>query len=193
MTKITSRQKQAKILRLFRKTHKTTGAILFVFFFVISVSGVLLGWKNNSNGFILPKAIQGTSSNLQHWLPIESLHQKACVILKDSVSKDLSLEIDRIDIRKNKGMVKFVFKHHYWEIQLDGTTGKVLQIGKRHSDFIENLHDGSIIDHWFNTNKKQFKVIYTTIMGLSLLLFTATGFWLWYGPKMMKRKKKLLH
>ena len=193
MTKTSSRQKQAKVLRLFRKAHKTTGAILFIFFFVISVSGVLLGWKNNSNGIISPNSIQGVSSNLQHWLPIESLHKKACIVLKDSVSQNLSLEIDRIDIRKNKGMVKFIFKHHYWEIQLDGTTGEVLQIGKRHSDFIENLHDGSIIDTWFNTEIKYFKVIYTTTMGLALLLFTVTGFWLWIGPKKMKRDRALQH
>jgi uncharacterized iron-regulated membrane protein len=193
MTKIISRQKQAKILRLFRKVHKATGAMLFIFFFIISVSGVLLGWKNNSNGLILPKTIEGVSTNLQHWLPIDSLHKKACTFLKDSVSQDLSLEINRIDIRKNKGVVKFVFENHNWEIQLDGVTGELLQLGKRHSDFIENLHDGSILDTWFSTSHKQFKVIYTSIMGLSLLLFTVTGFWLWYGPKRMKRNRKLLH
>ena len=190
MTKTKSRQKQAKVLRLFRKVHRITGAMLFIFFFVISISGVLLGWKNNSNGFILPTSIKGVSSNLQHWLPLDNLHKKACIVLRDSVSQNLSLEIDRIDIRKNKGMVKFVFKHHYWEIQLDGTTGALLQIGKRHSDFIENLHDGSILDTWFNTSNKQIKVIYTTSMGLALLLFTITGFWLWYGPKKMKRRKR---
>ncbi|PHQ56523.1 MAG: DNA mismatch repair protein [Lutibacter sp.] len=193
MTKTKSRQKQAKILRLFRKVHKTTGAILFIFFFVISVSGILLGWKNNSNGLILPQSIEGISTDLQHWLPLDSLHKQACIFLKDSVSQDLSLEIDRIDIRKNKGMVKFIFENHYWEIQLDGTTGELLQIGKRNSDFIENLHDGSIIDTWLNTSKKQFKVLYTSIMGVALLIFTTTGFWLWYGPKKMKRDRKLQH
>lgn len=193
MMKNSSRQNQAKILRVFRKVHRVTGAILFIFFFFISVSGVLLGWKNHSDGLILPKSYKGTSTNLQHWLPIDSLHKKACEILKDSISQNLSLELDRIDIRKNKGMVKFIFENHYWEVQLDGTTGKLLHIGKRHSDLFENIHDGSILDYYFSTSNSQIKVIYTTVMGLALLLFTITGFWLWYGPKKLKRNRRLQH
>ena len=190
MTKTKSRQKQAKVLRLFRKVHKTTGAILFIFFFVISISGVLLGWKNNSNGFILPNTTQGTTNNLKNWLPIDSLYTNAIVILKDSISPDLSVELDRIDIRKNNGIVKFIFVNHYWEIQLDGATGKLLNIEKRHSDLIEDIHDATILDLVFNTSQKQIKLIYTLIMGLALLLFTVTGFWLWYSPKRMKRRKR---
>ena len=185
-----SRQTQAKILRTFRKVHRATGALLFIFFFIISITGILLGWKSHSSNLIIPESLQGTSSNLQEWLPVDSLYKKAVVILKDSISADLSSELDRIDIRKNKGMVKFIFENHTWEIQLDGATGAVLNIGKRHSDFIENLHDGTVLDNWFSTPSKLFRVIYTTIMGLALLLFTITGFWLWYGPKKLKKHRK---
>ena len=185
-----SRQTQAKILRTFRKVHRATGALLFIFFFIISITGILLGWKSHSSNLIIPESHQGTSSNLQEWLPVDSLYKKAVVILKDSISADLSSELDRIDIRKNKGMVKFIFENHTWEIQLDGATGTVLNIGKRHSDFIENLHDGTVLDNWFSTPSKLFRVIYTTIMGLALLLFTITGFWLWYGPKKLKKHRK---
>mgnify|MGYP003624545380 CR=1 FL=1 len=185
-----SKQTQAKILRTFRKVHRLTGAFLFIFFFFVSITGILLGWKNNSNGLILPKTEIGISTELDKWLTINSLHKKACTILQDSISPNLSLEIDRIDIRKNKGIVKFVFENHYWEVQLDGATGKLLNLGKRHSDFIENIHDGSILDKLLNTSTKPFKVIYTSIMGLALLLFTVTGFWLWYGPKRLKKQKR---
>lgn len=189
MLKISSKKQQAKILRSLRKVHRTTGALLFIFFFFISISGVILGWKSHSNGLILPKSHDGTSTDLKHWLPLDSLHKKANIILNDSISPNLSLELDRIDVRKDKGMLKFVFKNHYWEIQLDGATGNLLNIGKRHSDFFENIHDGSILDRYFATSNGQIKVIYTTVMGLALLLFTVTGFWLWYGPKRMKRIK----
>lgn len=189
MTKNKSRKQQAKILRLFRKVHRATGALLFIFFFFISISGVLLGWKNNSNGYILPESKIGSTTSLEQWKPIYTLYNKACFILQDSISPNLSLELDRIDIRKEKGIVKFVFEDENWEVQLDGATAELLQIGKRRSDFIENIHDGSILDTWFGTSKKQIKLFYTTIMGLSLLLFTITGFWLWYGPKRMKRRK----
>lgn len=190
MTKSKSRKQQAKILRLFRKVHRVTGALLFVFFFIISVSGILLGWKNNSNGSILPKTQKGTTTSLAEWKPMYSLYNQACFILKDSISPDVSFELDRIDIRKEKGVVKFVFEQDNWEVQLDGATGNLLQIGKRHSDFIENIHDGSVLDSWFGTSKKPIKLVYTTVMGLALLLFTITGFWLWYGPKQMKRSRR---
>lgn len=189
MIKENSRQKQASLLRIFRKVHRTTGAFLFVFFFFISLSGLLLGWKKHSGGIILPKSYQGTSTELKDWLPLDSLHRKAIKILHDSVSAGLSLELERIDVRKNKGMVKFVFTDHYYGIQLDGATGKLLQIERRRSDIIENIHDGSILDYYFGTSKEQIKLVYTTIMGLALLVFTITGFWLWYGPKRMRKTR----
>lgn len=185
------RQKQARVIRIFRKIHRTTGAFLFVFFFVVSITGLLLGWKKHSDGLILPKSYKGTSTDLKDWLPLDSLHANACKILHDSISSELSLELERIDVRKDKGMVKFVFIDHYWGIQLDGATGKLLHIERRRSDFIENIHDGSILDYYFETEGEPFKLVYTSVMGLALLTFTITGFWLWYGPKRMRRSKGL--
>lgn len=180
------RIQQAKILRVFRKVHRTTGALLFIFFFFISVTGLLLGWKKNTNGVILPKTQKGTTAELKNWLPVDSLHTIACTTLHNFVSPDLSLELDRIDMRKQKGSVKFIFVDNYYEVQLDGATGEVLSIGQRKSDFLENVHDGSILDRYLNTDG-YIKLSYTTIMGISLLLFTMTGFWLWYGPKQMRQ------
>ena len=162
--------------------------MLFIFFLFISVTGLMLGWKKHSGGLILPESYKGTSSDLKDWLPIDSLHNTACSILHDSLSPDLSLELERIDIRKDKGMVKFVFKDHYYGIQLDGATGNLLHIETRRSDIIENIHEGSILDHYFETSNEQIKLVYTSIMGLALLTFTVTGFWLWYGPKRMRKR-----
>ncbi|WP_396627737.1 PepSY domain-containing protein [Maribacter aquivivus] len=189
MRKDTKRQKQAKWLRLFRKAHRATGAALFIFFFFISITGLLLGWKKHSGGVILSKSYEGTSTELKHWLPIDSLHILANSYLLESVSPELSTKIDRIDIRKEKGMVKFVYADHLWGLQLDGATGKLLHVDRRYSDLIEQLHDGSILDDYLGTSNNQIKVFYTTVMGLALLLFTITGFWLWYGPKRMRKNK----
>ena len=190
MSENTPRQQQAKLLRIFRKVHRTTGACLFVFFFFVSVTGLLLGWKKNSNGYILPKSYEGTSTELKEWLPIDSLYKNACTIVRDSIGKDMSLEVERIDIRKEKGMVKFIFAEDFIGVQLDGATGKLLHIETRRSDFIEKIHDGSILDQYFKTSNGQIKLVYTTIMGLALLVFTITGFWLWYGPKRMRKSRK---
>jgi len=137
---------------------------------------------------LLPKTQTGTSSDLTQWLPMDSLKNKAIAVLRDSVSRDLSVTLDRIDVRNEKGIVKFIFADHYYGIQLDGVTGKVLHIGKRRSDVIENIHDGSILDAYLGT-QGYVKLIYTLIMGIALLLFTITGFWLWYGPKRMRKNR----
>lgn len=101
----------------------------------------------------------------------------------------MSVELNRIDIRKNKGVAKFLFEESNWEIQLDGASGEVLSIGKRYSDLIEDMHDGTILDNYLNTSNKQIMVFYTSLTGLALLIFTITGFWLWYGPKRLKKNK----
>lgn len=190
MTVKNTRKKQAKLLRYTRKIHSVMGIFLFVFFIFISVSGVLLGWKKHSGGVLLPATTKGTSSNLVEWLPLADLEQKAFKVLHDSVGKTLSLELDRIDVRKEKGIVKFIFAEHLNSIQLDGASGELLQIGIRRSDFIEQVHDGSILDDYFNTPNGIIKIGYTSIMGVALLIFSVTGFWLWYGPKRMRKRAK---
>jgi uncharacterized iron-regulated membrane protein len=182
-------KKQAKVLRITRKIHRYTGLILFIFLFIISTTGILLGWKKHAGDLILPQTHVGVSSDFKKWLPIDSLHTIACKALHDSISPNLSLELDKIDIRKEKGMVKFVFEDHYWGVQLDGATGQVLYIHERYSDLIENIHDGSILDYYFGTTSEQIKIIYTSIMGFSIFAFAITGFWLWYVPHRIRRTK----
>ena len=161
------RKKQAKIIRGFRKVHRVTGATLFLFFFVVSISGLLLGWKKNSNDYLLAKTHKGTSAELKEWLPIDSLYSNAKYYFKEHISKESLAEIDRIDIRKKDGTAKFIFKNYYG-IQVDGATGDLLHIERRRSDFIEGIHDGSFLDVYFNTSGNPIKLIYTTIMGLAL-------------------------
>jgi hypothetical protein len=180
------RKRQAKRLRTFRKVHRTTGAFLFVAFFVVAVTGLLLGWKKHSGGLILPESYKGKSANPKDWLPVHTLHENADRIVRERISADMSLELDRIDFRPDKGMVKFVYVADFVGVQLDCTTGELLHIERRRSDMIEQIHDGSILDHYFDTNYGQIKLSYTTITGTALLIFTITGFWLWYGPKRMR-------
>ena len=178
-----SRQKQAQTLRWTRKIHRWTGLSLLVFFILIALSGILLGWKKNSQGYILPDTMKGQTAELNDWLSINRLSQLALAAAEDLKQPT----IDRIDIRPDKGVAKFTFTDSYLEIQIDGATGQVLQSALRRSDWIEQLHDGSIVDLTFGWKAGFFKLIYTSLMGLALLTFAATGFWLWYGPKKMKK------
>ncbi len=185
------RKRQANLLRTARKIHRTTGSLLFVLFFVVACTGLLLGWKKHSGGIILPESYEGKSTNQQDWMPIHLLHERAIKVVKEQISPNLSLEVERIDIRPDKGMVKFVFSEGYWGVQLDCTTGELLHIERRRSDLIENIHDGSILDYLLKTNYGQIKLIYTSITGSALLIFTITGFWLWWGPKRFRAHSKL--
>lgn len=180
------RKRQADVLKLFRKIHRMTGALLFLFFFVVAVSGLFLGWKKHSGGTILAKSYKGTSIDMKDWLPLNVLTERAIKAARASISPDISPVIDRIDVRPDKGMVKFVFAEGYWGVQIDAATGNLLHVERRRSDFIESVHDGSIVDYLVGTSDGQIKLVYTTIMSLALLGFTITGFRLWLGPKRMR-------
>ena len=130
---------------------------------------------------------KGKSTDLKEWLPMDSLYQLACQGLKSRTDGQVSLDLDRIDIRKDKGVAKFVFSEGYLGIQIDGTTGEVLSLEKRNADLIENIHDGSIVDKYLGWKSGIFKLLFTSVAGLTLLGFTITGFWMWYGPKLMKK------
>ena len=179
----------AKTVRTVRTVHRFLGIFLFAIFIIVSISGLLLGWKKNSGGAIHPESYKGVSTDISKWLPIDSLQTLAFEAIKEAAGEDIDLALNRIDARPSKGMVKFVFDNHYNGVQVDGTTGEILQITRRNSDLIEDIHDGSLLDRWFGTDGEILKLIYTTIIGLALLLFSLTGFWLWIGPKLIRRHR----
>lgn len=185
---MSSRQRQARTLRRTRKLHRWSGISLFVFFFIMAVTGILLGWKKHSGERIMPDTYRGATDDMTAWLPLDTLSFLAAEALFQKTGT-LS-EIDRIDVRPGKGSMKFLFKQGYREVQLDAATGETLSVGHRHSDWIEQVHDGSIVDDWFGVPHGIFKVFYNTLMGTALVIFTVTGFWLWYGPKRMRRRKE---
>ena len=181
---ITRRQRQAALLRTVRKIHRWTGASLFILFVFVSISGLLLGWKKDSNGYLLPDTQRGSSTAADAWLPLGELQDRATLLI-DSLDATLDPTLDRFDVRPDKGVVKFTFKNHYREIQLDLATGRLLSYGQRRSDLLEQIHDGSIVDRRLGTGF--FKLFYTSLTGFALFVFTVTGFWLWYGPKRMRK------
>lgn len=184
-------------MKTVRRIHRLTASFLSVALFIVAVSGILLGWKKNSNGYLHPDSHKGTTSDLTQWLPLDSLSAIAITTLRETGKEGLSEEIDRIDIRPDYGMVKFVFANHYHGVQLDGATGEVLHLEHRRSDVVEDIHDMSILDKMLGVDGEIFKLIYTTFTGLSLVLFTVTGIWLRYrrigkknGPDRIQILKK---
>jgi len=91
-------------------------------------------------------------------------------------------DIDRLDVRPSKGMMK-VRAANGWEIQLDSKSGEVLQVAYRRTDLIESLHDGS----FFNDHSKLWFFLPTALILLGLWL---TGIYLFLLPSITRRKRK---
>jgi hypothetical protein len=166
-------------LRQFRSIHKWIGISVMIFMLITSISGILLGWKKNV-ATLQPPTLKGETTDVTKWVSFEMIAKSAKHII-DSVTHEENT-IDRLDVRFDKGIIKVLFTKGYWEVQVDAATGKVLSFGKRHADWIEHVHDGSIISD-------SFKLVYTNYLGFGLLFLSLTGFWLWYGPKAIRKAK----
>lgn len=176
------RRVNGRTMRTVRRIHRLTASFLSVALLIIAVTSILLGWKKNSNGYLHPESYQGSTADFSRWLPLDSLKTIAIMTLRENGREGLNEEIDRIDIRPDYGMVKFVFAHHYHGVQLDGATGAVLHVEHRRSDVVEDIHDMSIIDRLLGFDGEIVKLIYTTFAGISLVMFALTGIWLRYPP-----------
>ena len=130
-----------------------------------------------------PPTQRGTSKSLADWLPVADLGQRASIALVAAHPDQADNVVDRLDIRPSKGIVKVLFENGNWEVQVDGSTGEVKSIAKRHSDWIESLHDGSIISDGF-------KLLSMNVLGWGVLLLMFSGLWLWYGPKRVRAERK---
>ena len=171
-----------KRLRRYRKYHRWFGLSLALFLLISATTGILLALKKEFD-ILQPPTAKGVSKDLSTWKSLPELAQIAEDAFIEAHPSQKGNEIDRMDIRPQKGVVKVLFKEGWWEVQVDGTSGEVKSIERRNSDWIEALHDGSIISDWF-------KLISMNYIGWGLLLMIITGLWLWYGPKEIRQLKK---
>lgn len=172
-------RKLVNSLRKFRIWHRFIGTGLGIFILLSAVTGILLGWKKNVD-LLQPPEQKGSHSDLAEWVSIETIVYSANSAIDSVVGR--SIAVDKLDVRPDKGIIKVLFKEGYWEVQVDGATGKSLSVLQRHSDWIEHIHDGSIVSDIF-------KLAYTNLIGWGLLTLAISGFWLWYGPKMVRKIK----
>ncbi len=175
----------ARSTRIYRKLHKWIAVPLLCFFLLMGITGLLLGWKKSAG--LLPPTKTGSSLASEEWLSIAHIEQIAQNYAQQTLKQ--SATIDRIDIRPGKAMAKIVFADHFTELQIDCKTGQVVAVSTRYSDIIEKIHDGSIVDVLASTANEQIKITYTSIMAIGLILLCISGFWLWYNPKRIKKRK----
>lgn len=136
---------------------------------IVIVSGVILQLKKES-AWIQPTTQIGSSGELM--LSFDQILEISRLIPEAQVQS--WNDIDRLDVRPEKGVLKVRCKNR-WEIQLDTKTGEVLQVAYRRSDMIESIHDGSFFHD-------SFKRSFFLPAGVILLVVWATGIYLFIRP-----------
>ncbi|GFD75835.1 hypothetical protein KUL113_52550 [Tenacibaculum sp. KUL113] len=146
--------------------------VIFIPVIIVIASGLLLQVKKEFDW------IQPPTQKAQHadrGIPTISFETLLTSVQQVSEANLKTWEdIDRLDVRPDKGIIKVRGKNH-WEVQLDAQTGAVLQVAYRRTDTIEAIHDGS----WFFEGAKLWLFLPAAILlfvlwitGLVMLITT---------------------
>ena len=163
--------------KLNRKLHRWGALVSALPVLVVVLSGLLLQLKKDW-AWVQPPTRSGTAEAPS--LPFEAILAAASGTAAAEVSS--WEDIDRLDVRPDKGVVK-VRCENRWELQLDAATGEVLSSTLRRSDLIESIHDGS----WFSDGVKLW-VFLPAALVLTGLWFT--GVYLWWLPFGVRRRRR---
>ncbi len=164
-----------------RKVHYWAAIAIAIPSLIIIVSGLFLQLKKDFS-WVQPPERRGVGTD-----PAISFDQ-ILEICRNVPSAEVRQwdDINRIDVRPSRGMLKVSAKNN-WEVQIDSKTGEVLQVAYRRSDVIESIHDGS----WFHDVVKLWVFLPT---GATLLTLWITGIVLFFLPMVVrwKRNRRLI-
>ena len=161
-----------------RKAHHWASFAATLPLLVIIASGLLLQLKKHWT-WVQPAEHRGTSTG-----PRISLDQVLSSVQSVPELRDTTWDdVDRLDVRPGRGVVKVSLKSH-WEVQVDLGSGRVLQTAYRRSDLIESIHDGSIfLGNWT-------KLGLFLPAGIVLLFLWVSGMWMIWVPYAGKRRRR---
>lgn len=166
-----------KFSKLNRDVHRWGSILIAVPVAVVIVTGVILQLKKKST-WIQPPTLKGSATEVSL-----SFEEILVAVQNIPVTHVTSWEdIDRLDVRPGKGMIKVRCRNR-WEVQLDAKTGNVLQVAYRRSDLIESIHDGS-----FFHDRVKLWVFLPAALVLGVLWLT--GIYLFFLPFYVKWKKR---
>ncbi len=160
-----------------RKSHRWGAILILIPAGIVIGSGIFLKLKKDVE-WVQPPTQKGAE-------PIPKLSFEEIVAAASSApeagikSWD---DVDRLDVRPDKGVVKVQGKNS-WEVQVDTSTGEVLQVAYRRSDLIEQIHDGT----FFSDPVKLWIFLPS---GCILFVLWLTGIYLWWLPISAKRANR---
>jgi len=160
-----------------RKVHRWGSLITMLPVGFILFTGIILQLKKHLD-WVQPPTVRGTDQELA------ISFNDVLSIVQSAPEAEIAgwHDIDRLDVRPAKGMLKVRAKNR-WEIQIDTTTGEILQVAYRRSDLIESLHDGS----FFSSFVKLGIFLPSAVILLGLWL---TGIHLFILPHSVKWKRR---
>lgn len=160
-----------------RKSHRWGAVVVAVPFLVVLVTGLILQLKKEWH-FVQPPTQKGAKLQLDiSFAQVLAQSQQ----VPEAAIKTWE-DIERLDVRPDKGVIKVQAKNHY-EIQLDSQSGEILQVAYRRSDWLEAMHDGS----WFHESAKLY--IFLPAAAIVLVLWVS-GLYLFFLPVVVKMKRK---
>ena len=159
-----------------RKLHRWGAVLLALPLIVIVITGILLQFKKQSD-WVQPATQKGSSQELT--IGFDRILDIARAVPEAEV--ETWDDIDRLDVRPAKGMVKVRCKNRQ-EIQIDTKTGEVLQVNVRRSDLIESIHDGT----FFYAGAKLWIFLPAALILTGLW---GTGLYLFIRPYIARRRR----
>ena len=164
---------------LLRKIHHWGSLVIMVQMGLVIIAGLMLSLKKEID-WLQPPSVNGSARADVPTQDMQSLFDIARSV--DELALTDWTELERVDFKPSKGMVKFVGANN-WEVQIDTASGEVLQVAYRRSDVIEKLHDGSFFADWV-------KLYVFFPSGIVLLLLWGTGIYLFFLPHVKRAAKK---
>ncbi|MBT3134091.1 PepSY domain-containing protein [Alteromonas sp. ALT199] len=160
-----------------RSIHLWLSLVIFIPVVIVIASGLLLQVKKEFD-WIQPPTQKG-----QNGAPTLSFEEVLDAVkqIRQANLNDWD-DIDRLDVRPGKGIIKVRGKNH-WEVQLNAQTGDVLQVAYRRTDTIEAIHDGS----WFFEGAKLWLFLPAALL---LFILWITGLVMLYTTLKSKYRKK---
>ena len=145
-----------------RSIHLWLSLVIFIPVIIVIASGLLLQVKKEFDW------IQPPTQKAQSSAPT-LIFDDVLATVKQVPQTNLKTweDIDRLDVRPGKGIIKVRGKNR-WEVQLNAQTGEVLQVAYRRTDTIEAIHDGS----WFFEGAKLWVFLPAAIL---LFVLWVTG------------------
>ncbi len=160
-----------------RKLHRWGSIAVALPFLIVLCTGLLLQLKKQLTWVQPPE--QKTAVHV----PTVTMEQILATAQSVPEAKVSSWEdIDRLDVRPAKGIVKVTTVDN-WELQLELSSGALLQSAFRRSDLIETIHDGS----FFHPLMKLWVFFPAAVIVLGLWI---TGMYLFLLPFRARAKKR---